>query len=168
VGRPSIQAYGPYELGPVTDVHSFADPSFSGPDSRRRGPPAARRRRKRSTTARSSPPDAFAGLASAPAAATPRISRRARVGRAALVPKRAAHRTHRTPGSPRHAALAVRHRALRFVAAAAAAWSDVGVGFAHAVSGRGPGVAAAAALIGQALAPSTQCAYQRHWLGFAA
>jgi hypothetical protein len=42
------------------------------------------------------------------------------------------------------------------------------VTFAQAVLGRGQGVAAAATLIGQSLAPSTQGAYQRLWVAFAA
>jgi hypothetical protein len=156
------------KIGPVTDVLSFADPSFSGPASRRRGPPAARRMRTGSTTARSPPSDVFAGLVSAPDAVWARISRRSSVVMASLIPNRAALRKHLTPRFPSHAALAVRHRALRSAAAAAASWSDAGVGFSHAFLGRGSGVAAAAALIGQSFTPSIQGAHLRHWLSFAA
>jgi hypothetical protein len=87
---------------------------------------------------------------------------------ASLIPNRAALRKHLTHRFPSHAALAVRHRALRSAAAAAASWSDAGVGFSHDFLGRSSGVAAAADLVGQSFTPSIQGAYQRHWLSFAA
>jgi hypothetical protein len=60
-----------------------------------------------------------------------------------------------------------RSRQLRATAqAASASWAAPGMTFAQAVLGRGPGIAAAAALIGQSLAPSTQSSYQRLWVSF--
>jgi hypothetical protein len=94
---------------------------------------------------------------------------RTRAGGPIVVPGRRAQRQSGPTFRLGYASMAFRSSVLRRAAQAnSAAWTASGLPFAQAVLGRGQGVAAAAALIGQSLALSTQGAYQRLWVSFAA
>jgi hypothetical protein len=88
-------------------------------------------------------------------------------GRPGLVPIRGALRPRCSLRAYSHAALAVDHNRLRpATSAATRAWQSTGLTLARSVLGAWPGVAAAAELLGQALAPSNAASYQRLWTLF--
>jgi hypothetical protein len=169
VGRPVVPTTGQYHMGTLPDFHSPVGPTSTCPASGRRRAPTAQSRRVRPAASRSPAPGAAASLASAPSAAKPRFPRRNRMDGSYMVPGRRTLRTSGTHSRSGNPSVAIRSRVLRAASASAsAAWTASGVTFAQAVLGRGQGVAAAATLIGQSLAPSTQGAYQRLWVAFAA
>jgi hypothetical protein len=167
MGRSPIAQTGQHVLGALKHKFSFARSAPPRAASRRRrlAAPAGRRSWQagsRAAAARSAP-----SVAPPPRRQRVRLSHRTGMAGTSLVPGSASLRSRDAPRVRSHAALADGHDRLRAAASAAArAWQRTGLSLAESVLGSGPGVATAAGLLGQALAPTTSASYQRLWVLF--
>jgi hypothetical protein len=157
MGRPAVPPQGQYVLGPVSHFRHVTGALFQSRAARWTGTSLSPCRVIRPSSNRLSSSRPSASLASPPCRCQARFHGRHRMARAGLVSGRSAARRHVTVRAHRDAALAIGNPLFQPpTITAAGAWVGTGVSLAAQVLDSGPGVAAAAAIMGQSLAPSTR------------
>jgi hypothetical protein len=155
-------------MGPVTHFRHVTGAPLQSQAPRRRGASSSPGRIIRPPANRLSSSGPPASLTSPPRCGRSRFYGRPRMKRTGLVSVRSAARCHVPVRADRNASLGFCHPGLQPpTISASGAWVSTGVTLAAKVLGSGPGVAAAAALVGKSLAPSTSASYQRLWELFA-